>query len=85
MGPTKQMIVEDATMDDRFKANLLVTGEPHIRAYAGHVLEVDGQPLGTVCLIDTVPRKFSREDLASLEDAAGIVRREIMLNRLVVR
>ncbi len=49
--------VPDTTLDDRFVHNPLVTGEPHIRFYAGTPLRnSDGYAIGTVCVIDRVPR-----------------------------
>jgi GAF domain-containing protein len=50
-------IVPDATRDDRFARNPLVTGEPHIRFYAGAPLKSDdGYKIGTLCIIDNKPR-----------------------------
>lgn len=62
--------VEDVTTDSRFNCNPLVTGEPHVRFYAGALLRTpDGLPLGTVCVLDDKPRVLSaeqREVLAAL-------------------
>jgi GAF domain-containing protein len=61
------MVVPDATRDPRFVDNTLVTGPPYIRAYAGAPLRApNGQPIGSLCVIDTRPRQFSSEQQAML-------------------
>jgi GAF domain-containing protein len=50
-------VVPDTTKDARFNCNPLVTGEPHFRFYAGSpLLGGSGLPLGTLCVLDYVPR-----------------------------
>lgn len=74
------MVVEDARLDVRFRDNPLVTGEPCIRFYAGAPLITrDGQALGTVCVIDRVPRSFDEDDRETLSDLAAIVIDELEL------
>ncbi|WP_158807281.1 PAS domain S-box protein [Beijerinckia sp. L45] len=51
------LVIPDLTADARTRSNPLVTGEPHIRFYAGAPIETpDGEILGAVCVIDSVPR-----------------------------
>lgn len=67
--------VPDATLDPRFKDNALVTGAPHICYYAGApLITADGFTLGTLCIIDRVPRApMSERDAAMLINFAELV------------
>ena len=65
--------VPDTAADPRFATNPLVTGEPHIRAYAGMPLTVAGQNIGTLCVIDHQPRRLQPEQAALLADLAHAV------------
>ncbi len=67
-------VVEDAGIDPRALANPLVAGEFGLRSYAGSPLEThDGYNLGTLCVIDRVPRELSPEQIAVLDDLAALV------------
>lgn len=78
-------IIENAEQDERFCDNPLVTGDPHIRFYAGHPLyTLSGQPVGTLCILDREPRTFNEEDIDMLSDLAGMVEREIMAVQLAI-
>ena len=77
-------VVPDALRDVRFADNPLVTGEPHVRFYAGHPLHAwEGSPVGTLCLLDRQPRDFSAEERVQLADLAAWV--ELELNALTIR
>lgn len=67
--------VPDATKDERFADNPLVTGELGIRFYCGApLIASNGQRLGSLCLIDQKPRPgFSLRDQQKLVDLAAIV------------
>lgn len=67
--------VPDLTADPRFRDNPLVTGAPFFRFYAGAPMPAsDGTALGTLCVLDTVPREgltpLQREGLIVLARAA---------------
>ena len=66
-------VIPDALKDHRFATNPFVTGEPHIRLYAGVPL-MDGKnlPLGSFCVIDTKPRELSDHQLRILRELASV-------------
>jgi GAF domain-containing protein len=71
---TELCIVPDALQEERFWDNLLVTGAPAIRFYAGAPLRtVEGQALGTLCVIDCIPRQLTPDQQALLGDLSPLV------------
>jgi len=78
-------IIEDATKDERFADNPGVTGDPHIRFYAGcPVKSPDGFVVGTLCVIDKEPRKLSDTELEDLKDLAAMVEVELRSRSMLV-
>src|SRR5918911_2157871 len=77
-------VVPDTTQDERFASNPLVTGEPHIRIYAGALLTTpEDLPLGTLCILDTKPRPegLSEEQAGTLRALARAVMAQLELRR----
>jgi signal transduction histidine kinase/CheY-like chemotaxis protein/PAS domain-containing protein len=80
--------VPDATQDPVFAQSPFVIGEPHLRFYAGAPLITrDGYAIGTICVLDRVPRTLTEPQRAAVvEVAAAIVdqletRRALLLER----
>jgi anti-sigma regulatory factor (Ser/Thr protein kinase) len=74
--------VPDASIDARFKDNPVVKGNPHIRFYAGAPIESsDGQALGTLCVIDYVPRALTPEQNHALQALERQVAAQMELRR----
>lgn len=74
--------VPDALQDDRFAQNPLVTGDPHIRYYCGMPLvNQQGFRLGSLCVIDRIPRQLSADQQQALETLAREVITRLELKR----
>jgi PAS domain S-box-containing protein len=77
-------VVPDTTKDPRFAGNPLVTGEPHLRFYAGALLETKaGLPIGTICVLDHEPRPdgITPEQAQTLRSLARAVMAHFELRR----
>lgn len=71
------LVVVDTLSDTRFVDNPLVTGNPGVRFYAGIPLRLpDGATVGTICVVDHIPRDFSAADIAALNDLAALAEDE---------
>ncbi|MCP1561386.1 UNVERIFIED_ORG: PAS domain S-box-containing protein [Methylobacterium sp. SuP10 SLI 274] len=79
-------VIPDLTLDPRTSGNPLVTGEPHIRFYAGaQLVTSDGVAFGTICVIDTKPRPEGLTDnqASSLEALARQAMSQMELRRVI--
>jgi len=76
------MEISNATENELFKDNIFVRGEAHIRFYAGApLIDPDGHRLGSLCVIDTVPRKLSLEQRDALRTLADEVMHHLILKK----
>lgn len=86
IGGTDVFIVPDAAEDERFVSNPLVSGDPGIRFYAGApLITLEGHALGTLCVIDYVPREFTREQQEALRDLSQHVMAQLDLRRRLLQ
>ena len=71
-------VVEDASADPRFADNPMVTGAPFIRFYAGYpVRTADGLALGSLCVLDTEPRRLREREMRALRELAVLASDEV--------
>ena len=75
-------IIPDTTLDARFKDNPLVTTSPKIRFYAGApLISPDGHALGTLCVLDKVPRQLTEDQKQALRILSRHVMTQLELRR----
>ncbi|UJR85134.1 protein kinase domain-containing protein [Sandaracinus amylolyticus] len=76
------LVVRDTTRDPRFQTSPLVLGEPFVRFYAGVPLELaDGARVGTLCVLDRVPRDLAPSQLDALSILARRTASELELRK----
>ena len=75
-------IVPDTLEDPRFSDNPVCMGNPHIRFYASAKLRTkDGLPIGTLCVLDTKPRRINAQQMQALKVLANQVMAQIELRK----
>jgi len=81
----RMLVVKNALADKRFATNPLVTKDPNIRFYAGVPLVTpEGFVIGTLCVIDTVPRDLSLEQMEALRGLGSQVMAQFEMRRNVM-
>lgn len=79
------MVIPDAREDARFRDNPQVTGDPHIRFYAGAPLVArDGHALGTLCVVDRVARTLTADQLEALDALRHQAEAQLELRRSLI-
>ena len=72
--PGVPMLIEDASQDPRFSSHALVVKAPYMRFYAGAPLVAqNGVAVGTLCVLDYMPRQLSAAQIATLTQLAAQV------------
>lgn len=80
--PTDMFIVPDPTIDERFKDNPYVIGEPHIGFYAGvPLVSPQGNAMGTLCVMDNKPNELTEEQKVTLRALARVVTAHMELRK----
>jgi PAS domain S-box-containing protein len=78
----KVLEVNNALEDDRFKDNVFVQGDPDVRFYAGApLIDPEGHRLGSLCVIDRVPRNLTKEQRDALRTLADQVMSNLQLRK----
>ena len=78
-------VVPDTLNDERFRNNPLVVSEPKVRFYAGApLIDEEGNALGTICVIDRIPREFVPDQHAALKALSRLVLAQLELRRNLI-
>lgn len=79
------VVVLDTLADEKLANNPVVTGYPYVRFYAGvPLITPRGDVLGTLCVIDQVPRQLSQKQVEALVALSRLVIDQLELRRHVV-
>lgn len=80
------LVIEDTLEDERVRNNPFVVNDPHVRFYAGYPLQAPGgHRVGTLCILDSTPRKLTDADRGLLRDLALWVQKELSIDEELER
>jgi len=75
-------VVPDTLNDERFRNNPLVVSEPNVRFYAGApLIDEEGHALGTICVIDRIPRELAPDQQEALKALSRLVLAQLEFRR----
>jgi len=75
-------VVPDTLNDERFRNNPLVVSEPNVRFYAGApLIDEEGHALGTICVIDRIPRELAPDQQVALKALSRLVLAQLEFRR----
>ncbi|HLO89087.1 MAG TPA: ATP-binding protein [Nostocaceae cyanobacterium] len=75
------LIIPDTLADERFASAEVVVSPPHARFYVGIPLIVAGEAIGTLCVLDYVPRQVSNKQLNALKSISRLVVNQLEIRR----
>lgn len=79
------LVVTDALADTRFAGHPLVACKDGVRFYVGVPLKTpSGFNIGSLCALDTIPRKVTREQIEAMSDLARLVVEALELRKLAM-
>jgi len=78
------VVIGDTLAQEQFARNAAVTGYPYMRFYAGVPLICpEGEVLGTICVIDQVPRELNQQQVEGLLALGEQVINQLELRRIL--
>ena len=78
-------VIPDALDDLRFRDNPMVTGDPYVRFYAGGpLITPEGHALGTLCVVDRVPRTLTHDQVEALHALKRQAEMQLELRRNLI-
>jgi anti-sigma regulatory factor (Ser/Thr protein kinase) len=78
-------VVPDARRDERFRENPFVVDDPYVRFYAGApLITPEGHALGTICVLDKVPRDLSADEARALDALRRQTQAQLELRRNLI-
>lgn len=83
--PTETLIVENATLDERFSENPFVVEDPKIRFYIGAPLvTAENEAIGTICAYDSVPKFPTTAQIAGLQNLSKLIMKQLDLRKVAI-